>query len=238
MNYSMYLRFPIFAILMFLLAAPDAQGQLIKRRYYKTYETRPDMLLVQLPTYGRREAYLNKRKNPKQIAQLQQDKTEMVQRILMDFKDNFSFCPVYFFYDTHAAQVRQGKLDGILLNGDLQPVAAPRGVDTNFQIAIFGTPVNLPTDNLRDEEHDDFFASNYTYGSSRPRYTIYNRHYEKIPLPMPNGSNNRPNGRMVKKAGAYKYESKYFDIAYRAQARGLSRKFAEFYSEQPVPTGY
>ena len=41
--------------------------------------------------------------------------------IIAAFKVNFTFCPVYFFYSTYSAQVKEGNYKGLIMDINMQP---------------------------------------------------------------------------------------------------------------------
>ncbi len=76
-------------------------------------------ILVKLPTYAKRMAYYKDQHNIEKMLQLQRDVDSIDKYIIADFTENFTYGPVYYFYDTSFEQVKERQLDGALLNTDL-----------------------------------------------------------------------------------------------------------------------
>jgi hypothetical protein len=111
-----------------------------------------------LSTEQNRLRALKTRGDHKEAAQLQKDLQSVYVGIRNDFRDHFSFCPVYYFADTNLALVKQGRLDGILLGADGAIVPAKRLVGKLFQIAYYGyAKANIPRIGyLTEDELADF----------------------------------------------------------------------------------
>lgn len=73
------------------------------------------------------------------------------------FKDNFTFCPVYFFYSMYSEDILSGKINNIIfLNDSLQPDSALKPVKSFFLTAEFG---------LISQDTARYFSQNYNYRS-------------------------------------------------------------------------
>ncbi len=224
-------------VAIILLAAQiSAEAQVVKRKKAKSNEHPPKAILVQLFTYQRKIDYYTKLQQPNEIKLLKQDTDSMITRMVSDFNDNFYYCPVYYFIDTNAHRVIKKDLDGILLDAQLQPVKNPviSGKDDNYQIVIFGYPIQKPTDNLKKSEYGDFFSSNYSVTTAyKQRLVVFDDEFDKVPLPLPNGSNNVYGGALKKPSDHYVYTSKKFPIYYKPYAKNLSAKMYDFYGAYP-----
>jgi hypothetical protein len=56
--------------------------------------------------------------------------------IAFGFKEKLNFCKVYFFYSTYSDKISEGKLEGVLMNSELQPDSSYAGA--NYLVAEFG----------------------------------------------------------------------------------------------------
>jgi hypothetical protein len=62
------------------------------------------------------------------------------QNIVSAFKENFTFCPVYFFYSNYSKEVKEGRFQQIVfLNESLQPDDKIQFPGKSFFVADFGT---------------------------------------------------------------------------------------------------
>ncbi len=93
-------------------------------------------LLVMLPTPAQSQLnYLKESKREAEIPIIENAYRTNNQIIADEFKNEFSFCPVYFYYDNDAYKVIAGKKDGIYLNRQLAPDTTIQLDTTPFFIA-------------------------------------------------------------------------------------------------------
>lgn len=223
-------------IILCLLLVSNADAQIFKRKKARTSEPAPKAILVQLFTNQNKLNYLKERKKADDILLLKQDTDSIITSIVRDFNDNFYYCPVYYYIDSNIEHIKKKEFDGILLNEHLQPVnnAVIQNGETNFQIVIFGYPIQKSTDNLKKEERGDFFASNYAVTTNyKQRLVVFDHNFSKLPLPLPNGSNNVYGGPLKEPAESYLYTSKKFPLYYKPYAKSLSAKMYDFYGRYP-----
>jgi hypothetical protein len=100
------------------------------------------VVLVQLRSENNRIAAMTKRNDVEGLEQVKKDGT-MVRKIMMkDFKDDFKYCPVYFYMDTNLNLVKQRKFENILFTADSVPVNNLHLDDkaTNYLIVYYGHP--------------------------------------------------------------------------------------------------
>ncbi|MEZ5015721.1 MAG: hypothetical protein R2800_01610 [Flavipsychrobacter sp.] len=219
-----------------LLLMSSANAQIIKRKKAKADEKAPKAILVQLFTNQNKLAYLQERKKTDDIQLLKKDTDSILTKMVRDFNDNFYYCPVYYYIDSNIEHIRKKEFDGILLNENLQPVknTVLENGATDFQIVIFGYPIQKSSDNLKDDEKDDFFASNYSVTTKyKQRLVVFDHNFDKLPLPLPNGSNNVYGGALKHPAESYLYTSKKFPLYYKPYAKSLSAKMYDFYGSYP-----
>jgi hypothetical protein len=99
----------------------------------------PSAVLLQLPTEHNRIAALKKARRYDDLASVEHDAAEVIQRIRLDFANNFSRCPVFYFVDTNSELVKDRRFEGILFDKDgiqVHNVIAPG--DSNYVIAYYG----------------------------------------------------------------------------------------------------
>lgn len=85
---------------------------------------RNGVLLVRLPTRDLAQQALAERNRTEELAKLRQKLYEENKETLLAFRHAFDFCPVYFFYSSHSDSIRQGKLEGVVFNSELEYVEA------------------------------------------------------------------------------------------------------------------
>ena len=82
----------------------------------------PSVVLVQLRSEHNRIEALKKARKYREADIVQTDAGVIRTKMIADFRDHITFCPVYFYADTNAELVKQKKFDGILFNADSTPV--------------------------------------------------------------------------------------------------------------------
>ena len=61
-------------------------------------------------------------------------------KIVAAFRNQFNFCPVYFFYDTYSDSIRLNHFNSVVfLNDSLKPESGLNFVPVNFLTAEFGS---------------------------------------------------------------------------------------------------
>ena len=128
---------------LFLLPALLVPAHADARKNRK--EKPPKALLVELLTHGPQLKHLTAKK-PERVAEFQKDVAGVMKVTINDFSQNFDYVPVYYFIDTNASLIRQGKFDGVLLDEHMRPVQQNvlKEGDTNFFIAVYGNVVPQP----------------------------------------------------------------------------------------------
>lgn len=101
----------------------------------------PELILVNLSTEQNRRAALVRANDEKGLEKLNRDVQAVYLAIRNDFRDHFTFCPVYYFLDTNIARVKAQKHDSVLLGEDGNYVPASVMEGKNYQIVSYGYPV-------------------------------------------------------------------------------------------------
>jgi hypothetical protein len=142
--------------------------------------------------------------------------------MVTDFGDNFTYCPVYYYFDTNYAAISQGKFEGVLLNEHFSPAQniVIDSASTDFLIAYYGKPVwQTHKRNFWDttrSEHE---------GGAPNGYGLVICDYKLRQL----GYVNRVdydffNFRSMYRKSPYKFVSKKFNLSYYPTAAELSRR--------------
>lgn len=101
----------------------------------------PKVVLVQLRSENRKIEYVTKH-NPNLLPRIKKEAAKIREVTINDFKDRFTFCPVYYFIDTNADLIKERKFAGVLLDTAGKPVSNPirNPLDTNYVIVYYGYP--------------------------------------------------------------------------------------------------
>lgn len=105
-------------------------------RKYSYYP--PKAILVQLKTEQRKINALESNDNDQRKEQIKNDIARVQQVMINDFRDNFSYCPVYYFYDSDLEKVKAHNLQGVLMDETGNMVAPLTDSDTSFYVAYYG----------------------------------------------------------------------------------------------------
>jgi len=229
----------LFSCLLFIIilitSSLASDAQMFHRIRARHRDKPPVALLIQLNSQKNRTDYCLRKNKMELLAILQKDTREVMKRIVLDFSENFYYCPVYFFMDTNARDIMKGNFEGILLDSSLLPmknIILQKG-DTNFFVGTFSimAPDFEWTDSLQESEyfshHNDavlsvprFYAMDHNFNILRSTlpWTAFAA-YSEIPL--------------KRKRRFYKYESHRFNIGYSASALRYSNTLDRFYGPYP-----
>lgn len=180
------MRYFLFAFL-FLLACSSAGAQSVNDSVRNTYP-RPKVILMMLHLSTNKIDALKKRGLSEDISEVMAADEETNVSIMRDFSTNFTFCPVYFFYDTCYEKVKSKAWEEVTFY-DYESLDRRKKVATNafadYYIAEVGyrTPdrhleidINLP-ERMKDRmEGDEESASTRNYGIN-----LYDMDFRPIP---------------------------------------------------------
>lgn len=219
-------RFSI--ILLMMLAAPtfsNAQKWRVRQEYRKHP---PKVILVKLSTYVPQIDYFTNTHQPQKLQNIKKDADKVMQNMVQDFNTNFSFRPFYYFYDTNAHYIAEGRFDGVLLDKKLQPATNIRLVpgDTNFLIVC--NSILMSEDHLNDRnKKTEVFAATDAILLSQPRLVVYDHHFNQMPRGTVRVADGGVRGGSKRK---YKYVSRSFNnLSYFGKAKVLNNDFENFY---------
>lgn len=231
------MRIPIPAILITLMLLPLAS---VKSLAEDTTTVRyPTVVLYQLRSEHNRISAMLRNKDPEEAAFVAQEAKEVNKRVYLDFKENFDYCPVYYFMDTNADLIKKRTFNGVLLNdkGELVYDVIPPHDSTTYVIAYYGYA--LSQSKLKEEvedtnvyqsradwdilryqkDYNDQFvrhSSKYRYDSDPPfgkGLIILNPKFQQTTNFYKTGTDEFAYSR-GKSAGPTHYRSKKYDIEY------------------------
>lgn len=206
-------RFFVF-ILVFLSVAAAAKDRTIIKR--------PEYILVQLSTEINRMRNLEAHGTAKEVARLKKDLAAIYNVTRNDFQDHFNFCPVYYFFDTSLAEIKNHNFNGNIFdsNGSVLPDGYLTG--DNYQIVYYGYPVErLPHLGYLPEYTN---KTNFTTKFGRV-WVVYDRNFEQISYSQRIRSFEQRFKYLFN--NDYRYVSKKFDLEYYPGAVKLQEALAE-----------
>jgi len=77
-----------------------SSAQIFMRRKARKKDNSPSFVLIQLGSGSNRIEYLAARQRFDEIKQIRQSWHDANDEMIRDFRDNFKYCPFYFFYDS------------------------------------------------------------------------------------------------------------------------------------------
>jgi len=230
MNYNRIFSTMQLMICLFAFVGNTAFAQVFVT--YKEYP-KPSAILVKLPTYSKRAAIYEKAKNYKSEKQIKADAAGMQREFIKDFNTNFTFCKYYFYYDTMQQAISDKQFAGNLYDKNLNiittsPIAQD---DTTYQIAYFGYYIST-FDNPEDPQTGK--ENTYYTGTQLQRLILTNYKQERIPDPVPNGTNydDRYMDFRARQRWINTYKSKTFDIYYTPYAKILNYHLNNYYNRK------
>lgn len=227
-NNRRYLNFVL--ILAMTITDTTSKAQLFND--YREYP-KPSVIFVKLPTYSKRLAIYEKAKNIKYAKQLKEDAVNMQHELIEDFNTNFKFCNYYFYYDTVQSLLDNRQFVGNVYDKNMKLVNEPpvQPDDTTYQFAYFGYYV---TEFDNSEKSQKGRENTYYTGTQSQRLVLLNHKMNRIPDPVPNGTNY--DDRYLVARFIYKwsstYKSKLFDIYYTAYAYVLDLQLNNYYNRK------
>lgn len=156
------IRSTLLFFLLLLAGSPESEAQIIKPRGRSAAP--PKALIVMLLTRGGQRDHLV-RLHPELLPEFDRDVREVNRRIVIDFSENFRYCPVYFVIDTNVNRFAAGEWSEVLFDSSLQPAKAPviRPGSRDYFIAHYGGPTPQP-DSVRTPTQGDLGGESETYG--------------------------------------------------------------------------
>lgn len=226
MNDKYFIKAIIISI-CFISNAFIAEAQVTKVRSDRS-ELPPKVILVQLNTETNKIKYLQDHNMIEEANEVKNDVAKIAEVTKNDFKDNFSFCTVYFFADTNMNLIKERKFDGVLYynDGSIAKNITITPTDTNYYIAMFGHAYSAPgithTDNQMQQDPSYLYGKglvmlNYQFKQLSHNTFHYIFKFDYFDM-------------FVKKDPRYSYSSKRFDIEYYQSAKRLNKLITEYFS--------
>ena len=231
---AILIRSTLTLLIALLVFISDAGAQAFQRRHAKSEERPPNALLVMLPTATRKVEALQRINDVTRLQTLQYDLAEIHKRTIADFKDNFSFCPVYFFYDTLSSKIKRGDFAGNLLDTALNPVEAAQygALDGDHIIAFFGYRTRELGARYKKDGMEYFDMLDGDTDAMIQQLVLLDSKMEQLIRPLPRTVANRyPGIRTREKRPRYTYRhyAKHFDMMYRPSAGRADAVLSNFY---------
>jgi len=214
-------------------ASTPADAQLFQRRRALPDEQPPSALLVLLPTGARRLAALRSMGDSLHSSVLRYDLERIRTKMMEDFRDNYTYGPVYFFMDTSVAALRAGDVRRAFLvdaTGQPVPESELEVLDTNYLVAFYG----YRSRDLRAGGSGGDMINGDTEAMIQ-QLVLLDYNLAQLQRPLPRTVSNRYAGMKTKERRPryyYRYVSKYFDLQYRASAARASLVLSNFYGTQ------
>ncbi len=184
----------------------------------------PSFVLVHLSSEQNRTNALIKAKRYADLEVFRRETFEVAMAMVNDFKDHFSFCPVYFYFDTNFAAIMDRKFDGVLMNADFSPATNVPLNDSSKDYLIVHH--GFPEWQTKKRKWDTTKSSGMG-GKPNGRGLIINdykmRQLSYIYWLDYDFFNYKKNGKVNK----YKYQSKIFDLEYFPCASEFNRRLKE-----------
>jgi hypothetical protein len=112
-------------------------------------------LLVRLQTKANTIAALREMGDEELSDEVNEKQLNYNKGIITAFKNNFTFCPVYFFYSNYSDSILAGQINGIVfVNDNLQPDTTIKLNNGNFLTAEFG---------MMEQDTAKYFSNYYYY---------------------------------------------------------------------------
>ncbi len=189
----------------------------------------PKALLVQLRSEQSRIKYFESHYDNTDAERVRNEAAKIRSAMIHDFRDHFSFCPVYYYIDTNAQLIKEQKFNGVLFNADgitAKNIVISPG-DTDYFIVYYGYPENENTELYVMPGAGYKYGSgnvmgrgliflNYKYEQRDYYYIIHN--FRSLFYRYLNHD--------------YEFYSKKFDMEYRPKAKNYNDALYEYYGAE------
>ncbi len=152
------------------------------------------VLLVRLPTKQNSIDALMKSDRKQQAEQVRLQTRNKNLELMAAMRDEFTFCPFYFFYSYDSEHILNGQLDSVTFLGeDLNPLSNVAIGDKLFytaEVTLVSQDTSQKGKNLRDSEESDRDNQNETkfYGGANMRFQaliIKDSQFNQLRRPFP-----------------------------------------------------
>jgi hypothetical protein len=213
-------RYFFYSCIICLFIVPQTlSAQLVKRKKALHNEKPPKAVLVELFSgYKRLERTQDDLTKPELMTALNKANEKMI----LDFEDNFKYCPVYYFYDSNIVAIQNGEIVEHLLDKDGAKVTNPvvKNGDTNIFLLYYG--VLVPDESTPFDAH-----------VSKKMLVALDYKGDLLPFPLPRtpGPATFKNFKSKKFNIFYRYNNTRTDTHYRACALRYSHLLESFYGK-------
>ena len=233
------------ALILFAICATNAcfAQDTLSKKQDTSVDKFPKAILVQLRSEHNRIAAATKERKYKELEIIKNDAINVTSRMIADFKDNFTFCPVYYYMDTNLDLIKNRVFKGILFNADSTPANDLVISDTSkdYLIVFYGYPTSqartrdVAPDTTRRMEYADYTVpawqkitdtTGYRYNSGEPmgKGLIINNYKFKQVSYLYKLEYQNLIFKLRKKNKKYIYLSKHYEIEYFPFAEVLNQK--------------
>lgn len=205
----------IVCLLLIVLSALDAGAQApVKQKEIRA-------VLVMLRTERKKIQYYRNSGKGDKANRLRDEMVKVNRATINDFSAHFDRWPVYYFVDSNLSDVRQGKLDGHILDKNLQPLTIPpvNFADNNYIIVYYGKPPADVGVQLKDGDKKPVYTEGYHPGNG---LVVLGPSFERMkntPLFFIYTARVRKDREKL-----YNYISDEFDVEYREYAKDLKNR--------------
>lgn len=208
-------------VLFVILCYTNAFAQLTRRKKALPSEKAPKALLLELFTgYKRMDRTQDSLTKP----ELQDALRRANQKMIMDFEDNFKYCPVYYFYDSNIVAIQNGQITDFLMDEKGNKIEDPvvQNGDTTIFLLYYG--ILVPDESTPFDAH-----------VSKKMLVALDYKGDLLPFPLPRtpGPASYKNFKSKKFNVFYKYSNSRTDTHYRACAKRYSHLLGDFYGRYP-----
>lgn len=211
----------ILSILFVQLYANNACAQVFKPDSSDDYDL-PKAILVQLNTYPNKMKALKENGDRKMVYRLQIETDSVIKKMVADFTDNFTYCPVYYYIDTNATLIKNKQFEGIILDKDLRPLTKTPSLEgTAYRIVLFGRNIS-PVQEHQTENKEDLYDATYTTYPTKPGLVVLYPDFKDVGYSH-GGFTHQKTRKLKQSFQSYVYISPEFsDVLYMPYARSLS----------------
>lgn len=206
---------------LLLLVYSIADAQALRRKKALPNEPAPRAVLVELFTGYKR---FDRTKDDSTKRELVDALNKANKKMIMDFDDNFKYCPVYYFYDSNIVAIQNGTITPHLLDADGNPVQNPVIQDGDTTVFLLYYGVLVPDE---DAPYDQHVSKKMLVALDHKGDVLHS------PLPRTPGPANFKNLKSKKFNVFYRYSNNLTDTHYRACAKRYSIMLRDFYGRYP-----
>ncbi|MCC6186985.1 MAG: hypothetical protein IT256_07530 [Chitinophagaceae bacterium] len=212
--------FTFLFLLLMIFSAQISDAQMVKRTKALPSEPAPKAVLIEIFTgYKRLERTQDKLTKPELEMALQ----KATQKMILDFEDNFKYCPVYYFYDSNIVAIQNGEIQQYIMDKNGKSIDNPVVQDGDTTVLLLYYGVLIPDESTPFDMH-----------VSKKMLIALDYKGDVLPFPLPRtpGPATFRNIKSKKFNVFYRYSNTRTDTHYRACALRYSQLLKSFYGKQ------